>query len=188
MSTRKTLLVAAALAVATPSFAQGKADTGAAPGKPKEIQALGGLKSDLENEAAIRKLYAQYTEAWNRHDPQAMAGFWTIDGDYMEPDGRHAKGRDEVEKFFTEEHQSVFKDSTLALTVETVWFITEDVAMVDGTYDLSGVRDREGKQIALRRGHLTAILLREDGSWQVAAGRAMIPVPLVYREPPAPRE
>lgn len=183
MSTRKTLLVAAALAAATPSFAQDTAGTQPAPSEPKEIQALGGLKSDLENEAAIRKLYAQYTEAWNRHDPKAMAAFWTIDGDYMEPDGRHARGRDEVEKLFTAEHQSVFKDSTLSLTVETVWFITEDVAMADGTYDLSGVRDQEGKQVPLRRGHLTAILLREDGNWQVAAGRAMIPVPLQYREP-----
>jgi uncharacterized protein (TIGR02246 family) len=177
------LLAVALLAFATTSFAQGGGDTGKAPGKPKEIQGVGGLESDLANEAEIRKLYARYTEAWNRHDPKAMAEFWTIDGDYMEPDGRHAKGRADVEKLFTQEQQTVFKKSTLALTIETVWFVTENVAMVDGKYDLSGVVDQEGKQLPVRTGHLTAILLREDGTWRVAAGRAMIPVPLVYREP-----
>jgi uncharacterized protein (TIGR02246 family) len=180
---RKILLVAAALAAAFPAFAQTGSGAGKAEkAKPKEIQALGGLKSDLEEEAAIRKLYARYTEAWNKHEPKAMAAFWTIDGDYMEPDGRHAKGRDEVEKLFTQEQQTVFKNSTLSLTIETVWFITQDVAMVDGKYDLSGVVDLQGKQLPVRTGHLTAILLREDGTWKVAAGRAMIPVPLVYRE------
>jgi uncharacterized protein (TIGR02246 family) len=174
---RKILLVALVLATVAPAFAQ------TAPGgKPKEIQGVGGLKSDLANEAEIRKLYAQYTTSWNNHDPKAMASFWTIDGDYMEPDGRHAKGKTDVEKLFTVEQQSVFKNSTLALTIETVWFITQDVAMVDGKYDLSGVVDLEGKQLPTRSGHLTAVLMREDGTWKVAAGRAMIPVPLVYRE------
>ena len=177
---RKVLLLALVLAMAAPALAQSPATTGA---KPKEITALGGPQSDLENEAAIRKLYAQYTAAWNRHDAAAMASLWTLDGDYMEPDGRHARGQAEVEKLFAQEQQTVFKESTLALTIETVWFISENVAMVDGKYDLSGVRDLEGKQLPTRSGHLTAVLLREDGAWRVAAGRAMIPVPLVYREP-----
>lgn len=38
-------------------------------------------------------------------------------------------------------------------------------------------------KVPTRSGHLTAVLMREDGAWKVAAGRAMIPVPLVYREP-----
>lgn len=175
---RKFLLVGAALAIALPAYAQTAAD----PPKTKEIQAIGGAKSDLAEEAAIRKLYAQYTAAFNKHDPKAASAFWAVDGDYMEPDGRHAKGRDEVEKLFTQEHQTVFKDGTLALSIETIWFITEDVAMVDGNYDVSGVVDLQGKQLPVRRGHLTAILLREGDTWKVEASRAMIPVPLVYRE------
>lgn len=177
---RKSVLVALVVGLAVPALADPA--LGEAKPKPKEIQAVGGPQSDLENEAAIRKLYAEYTAAWNRHDPKAMASFWSIDGDYMEPDGRHPKGQAEVEKLFTQEQQTVFKDSTLALTIETVWFITQDVAMVDGKYDLSGVRDLEGKQLPTRSGHLSAVLLREDGTWKVAAGRAMIPVSLIYRE------
>jgi uncharacterized protein (TIGR02246 family) len=173
------LLVALVFATVAPASAA-TTQNGAA-GQRDEIKAVGGPKSDLENEAAIRKLYAQYTAAWNQHDPKAMASFWTLDGDYMEPDGHHAKGQADVAKLFTQEQQTVFKDSTLSLTIETVWFITEDVAMVDGKYDLSGVRDLEGKQLPTRTGHLTAVLMREEGTWKVAAGRAMIPTPLAYK-------
>jgi uncharacterized protein (TIGR02246 family) len=176
---KKVLLIALGLALTSPALAQSPP---AGQTKHKEIQGVGGPRTDIENEATIRKLYAEYTAAWNRHDPKAMATFWMLDGDYMEPDGRHAKGQAEVEKLFTQEQQTVFKESTLALTIETVWFITADVAMVDGKYDLSGVRDLEGKQLPTRSGHLTAVLMREDGSWKVAAGRAMIPVSLVYRD------
>ena len=174
------LSLALVLAIVVPAAAATTQDGDQA--KRGEVRAVGGPKSDLENEAAIRKLYAQYTAAWNQHDPKTMVSFWTLDGDYMEPDGHLAKGKVDVEKLFTQEQQTVFKDSTLALTIETVWFITEDVAMVDGKYDLSGVRDLEGKQLPTRTGHLTAVLMREDGTWKVAAGRAMIPVALVYKE------
>jgi uncharacterized protein (TIGR02246 family) len=181
VTTRPAILsLALVLAVVLPAAAATTQDADQA--KSSEVRAVGGPKSDLENEAAIRKLYSQYTEAWNRHDPKTMVSFWTLDGDYMEPDGHVAKGKGDVEKLFTQEQQTVFKDSTLALTIETVWFITEDVAMVDGRYDLSGVRDLEGKQLPTRSGHLTAVLMREEGTWKVAAGRAMIPVPLVYKE------
>jgi uncharacterized protein (TIGR02246 family) len=174
----KAMLVAALLLAATPCLAEDQA----APAAPKELLGTGGLHSDVQNEGVIRKLYADYTAAWNRHDPKEMAGFWAIDGDYMEPDGRHAKGKTEVEQLFTQEQQSVFKDSKLALTIETVWFVTPDVALVDGTYDLVGVHDLQGKEVPARRGHLAALLLNENGAWKVAAGRAMIPIPLAYRQ------
>jgi uncharacterized protein (TIGR02246 family) len=176
----KAILMAAAFALAaSAAWAQGTAEKAA---KPKEIKGVGGLSSDLENEKTIRKLYADYTGAWNRHDPKAMADFWALDGDYMEPDGRHAKGQGEVVTLFTQEQKTVFKDSKLTLTIETVWFVSGDTALVDGTYEVAGVRDLEGKDVPTRMGHLTALLMHEGGTWKVAAGRAMIPVPLTYRE------
>ena len=137
--------------------------------------------SDLENEVAIRKLYAGFTEAWNRHDARAMAQMWALEGDHYEPDGRSAEGRDAVELLFREEQATAFKDSKLELTVDTVWFITPNVALVNGSYKIDGVRIPEGKQISIRKGHLTSVLLKEGGRWWVAASRAMIPAPLIWR-------
>ena len=142
----------------------------------------GGPRTDLENEAQIRGLFEEFEAAWNRHDAAAMASVWTIDGDHLEPDGRVAKGRDEVQTLFAHEHQTVFKESGLALEVQTVWFITADVALVDASYELTAARDAQGNSLPPRRGHLSAVMLKERSRWWVAASRLMIPVPLAWRE------
>ncbi len=138
-------------------------------------------KSDVENDTAVRKLYEQFTAAWNRHDPKTMTRMWVEDGDHLEPDARLAKGRREIETLLTLQHEGIFKETQLKLDLESVWFITADVALVDGTYDLTGARDLAGKDIGVRRGHLTSILLKEGGRWLIAASRLMVLPTLPYR-------
>jgi len=148
-----------------------------------EVQSnVSSIRPDQINEAAIRKLYADFTAAWNRHDPAAMAAMWAIDGDHLDPDGRMAKGRDEIEALLSGQHASVFKNTTLDLDIDAVWFVTADVALVDGTYALIGARDPKGNELPVRKGHLTSILLKERNKWSIAASRLMIPAPLPWRE------
>ena len=148
---------------------------------PMPKPGAGGPRSDLANDAAIRALYAEFTAAWNAHDPKKMANFYAIDGDTMEPDGMSAKGHDEVEKHFADEHAAPFKNTELKLSVDSVWFITADVALVDGTYVVLGAVDPNGQALPPRKGLLTSVLIRENGTWHVAASRSMIPIPLPWR-------
>jgi len=145
----------------------------------------GRLKSDIVNEEAIRKLYEQFTAAWNKHDVAAMTSHWAEDGDHVEPDGQVAKGRDQVTALFKKQHASIFKDSHLDLKIDTVWFITQDVALIDGTYDLSGVVLPDGTKIPERKGRLSTNLLNEQGRWWIVASRLMIPATLPYKPKPA---
>jgi uncharacterized protein (TIGR02246 family) len=142
----------------------------------------GKLKSDIVNEAAVRTLYEQFVAAWNKHDVPTMAGMWAEDGDDVEPDGHVAKGRAEVTELLKREHGSVFKNTHLTLNLDTVWFITADVALGDGTYELTGVVSPDGKPIPPRKGRLSTIFLSERGRWWIAASRLMIPAPLPYRK------
>lgn len=170
---KQVLLVAAVLTVS--AVAQAQTHT------PRVHPGAGGPSSDLANDAAIRELYAQFTAAWNAHDPKKMASFWALDGDVTEPDGMVAKGRDEVEKHFASEQEAAFKDSTLKLTVDSIWFISAEVAMVDGTYVVLNALDPNGQPLPPRKGLVSAVLLKEDGTWHVAASRSMIPIPLPWR-------
>lgn len=171
---RQLLIVAALTCVV------GYAVTASAGPTPKSD--FGKLKSDVANEEVIRTLYAGFTDEWNKHDVRAMADRWLEDGDHIEPDGHVAKGRPEVYKLFKLEHDTVFKKTHLTLTVETVWFITQDLALVDGSYEVTGVVLPDGKEIPPRKGHLTSILLHEQKKWWIAASRLMIPVPLPYKK------
>jgi uncharacterized protein (TIGR02246 family) len=141
----------------------------------------GRLKSDVVNEEVIRKLYNQFVAAWNKHDPKAMAAMWVEDGDDVEPDGNVAKGRGDVEKLLAMEHASVMKNTKLTLTIDSVWFITGNVALVDGTYEVAGIIAPDGKQLPPRKGRLSSIWLQERGKWWIAASRLMIPEKLPWR-------
>jgi len=142
---------------------------------------IGGISSDAKNEEAIRVIYKAFTEAWNRHDPAALAMMWALDGDHVEPDGHHADGRDAVLDLLTKQHGSVFKTTELALAIDDVWFVTGNVALVDGTYSITGIVAPDGTQLPARKGNLTSVLLFEGGKWWIAADRLMIPATLPWR-------
>lgn len=142
-------------------------------------------RRNLQAEQEIRKRYEAFAVAFNKHDATAMAALWTRQGDTIEPDGTAAEGREAVEELFKEEHAGAFKAASITLKIDLVWMITPNVALVNGTYAVSGVRDGEGKEISLpRKGLLTSVMLNEDGQWWVAASRTVIPIPLPWRKPP----
>jgi len=62
-----------------------------------------------------------------------------------------------------------------------VWFVTADVALVDGTYVVLNAHDPNGQQLPPRKGLVSSVVIREEGTWLVAASRSMIPIPLPWR-------
>jgi uncharacterized protein (TIGR02246 family) len=163
------------------------AATVAMPSAVPEAQAFGlggGTTSDVKSEKAIRDLYADFAGDWNKHDVAKLAARWAIDGDHVEPDGTVAKGRDQVTALLTKQHASVFKNSTLKLTVNTVWMMSDTVGLVDGSYELSGATLPDGTAVPTRKGMLTSVLLLDKSNWAIAASRLMIPTVLPYKAKP----
>jgi uncharacterized protein (TIGR02246 family) len=150
----------------------------------QKLSNVGGSAVDVENEKLIRKLYEEFVTHWNRHDVAALSEMWTIDGDQLEPDGTHTKGRPALTKLLMKQHTTVFKNTLLKLTIADVWFITSGVALVDGSYELSGVVAPDGTEIPTRAGHISAMLIHEKDTWQIAASRLMIPTGLPYKKSP----
>lgn len=133
-------------------------------------------------ELEVHKAHQKFVDAWNKHDAKAMAANWTEKGDYTEPDGRTVMGREAITRLFGIEHASVFKDSKLTLIVERVQFLTPDVAIADGTYELFDAKDPRGRPIGVRSGYVTTVLHKVDGVWLVAAARLMLPQVLIWRD------
>ena len=159
------ILAALCVLAAAPAFGQ----TAAAP-------------DDGPTATEVRALTDRFVEAWNRHDPAALAALWSDDGDYAEPDGRTVSGRAEIEKLFALEHGSVFKKSELHLVVERVRPIGEDVVVADGTYELFNATDPVGRPIGTRTGYFTNVLVKQGDGWKVSASRLMLPATLIWRE------
>jgi uncharacterized protein (TIGR02246 family) len=127
---------------------------------------------------AVKERVAAFVTAWNQHDVKAMAACWAEDGDLINPFGRIAKGRDEVEKLFTDEHAGVMKQSTHEMKVESARMVG-DVALVDVDSTITGMHDAEGKELPVMKLHVFLVMKEKDGKWMIEAAR-----PYAYRKPP----
>lgn len=171
-----TLSSLAAVAILLALTSPGPADDASAPSN------VSSIRYDQRNEELIRKMYADFMEAWNAHDAKGMSALYAHDGDHVEPDGTIAKGRVGVRDLLIKQHETVFKSSRLELSIEDVWFITADVALIDGTYNLSGAKLPDGVELPARTGRITAVFIKERGDWSIAASRLMIPTKLPYKK------
>ena len=135
-----------------------------------------------EEDAAIRKRHDEWCEAWNKHDPKAMAAFWTADGDVINPFGRHAKGTAELEKLFTEEQSGPMAGTTYSGTIESIRYIGE-VAIVDVAGEITGMKSPDGAAAPTFKHHVTWIARKVDGKWMAEGARAF-----AYMPGPAPKD
>jgi uncharacterized protein (TIGR02246 family) len=125
------------------------------------------------DEAAIRTVVRNYVNARELRDASAIEALFTADADQHTTSGEWRRGRAEVMRGSME--SSARNPGNRSITVETIRFITPDVAIADGPYEI-----RSGADV--RRMWTTIVLEREGGAWRIAAIRNMLPAP----GPPGP--
>jgi uncharacterized protein (TIGR02246 family) len=111
------------------------------------------------SEAAIRKMVAGYVEAFNKHDAQALANYWSPDAVYLDRvTGEEVSGRDNLAKRFT----ALFKnqaDSKMTVNTESIRFVSPNVAVEQGTST-----ETTGKNPPEEIPY-TAVYVKRDGQW-----------------------
>ena len=133
--------------------------------------------------AAVRKTAADFSAAWNRHDAKAMADMFVEDGDIINPFGRVAKGRAEVEKLFQDEHATVMKGTTFNLTKVEVRMLGAGTAVVDWEVELVGMHGPAGAALPPLKHHVAVVEVKKGDRWLAAAVR-----PYVFAAPPGSSE
>ena len=117
-------------------------------------------------EAAIRAVVRNYVNARELRDPAAIEALFTADADQHTTAGEWRRGRPQVIRGSLS--SSTQNPGNRSITVETVRFITPDVAIADGPYEIT-MND------SVRRMWTTLVLEREEGAWRIAAIRNMVP-------------
>jgi uncharacterized protein (TIGR02246 family) len=103
-------------------------------------------------------------DARNARDPAAVADLFTADADQYTTGGEWRRGRAEVVAGTA--RSTTQNPGTRSTEVAAIRFITPEVAIADGSYDITGGD--------LRR-WTTMVLKREAGRWRIAAIRNMAP-------------
>jgi uncharacterized protein (TIGR02246 family) len=140
-----------------------------------------GMSNDLErrttmhdktmtnpaDEAAVRALYQELMDGWNRGSGEDFAAAFTDDGDLVAFDGTHFKGRKEIAPFHQELFEKWLKGSRLVGKVKDVRFLSPDVALVHavGSTVMRGKSEPSPERDSIQ----TLVAVRQDGEWRLAA-------------------
>ncbi len=143
------------------------------------LAGIGTAQAEDPREKEVRSVEDAFVAAWNKHDPKGMAAEWAPDGDLINPFGRWAAGRAEVEKLFTDEHATVMKMSTYSLTNFKVRFQSPAIGYGDWDGEVTGMRNQDGSAIPPFKHHVAALFAKKAGHWWIEAARATayLPVP-----------
>jgi uncharacterized protein (TIGR02246 family) len=122
------------------------------------------------DEAAIRAVVKAFLDTREANDVAGLTALLTPDVDQQQTSGNTRRGREAVVKGSLETQQSTGGKRTI--TLDSIRFVTADVAIADGRYDSLGRADGTDRHM------LTSMVLRrEAGGWKIAAIRNSLPTP-----------
>jgi uncharacterized protein (TIGR02246 family) len=145
-----------ALLGCTLTFAKPASDTGAPASQPGQE---GTNQSPAQN-PAIGDDAQQYEEAYNKGDAKALAGFYSEDVDYTDPDGAEVKGRDAMEKLLADNFAQN-PGVRLSIRTDEIKQVTPDVKVSRG---VATVTLSNGAAQATR---YTAVRVKKGDHWEI---------------------
>ena len=92
----------------------------------------------------------------------------------MGVDGTLLTGRVQIRAFFERLVSSKTSRPQQTAAVEQVRFITPDVAIVDGAWTVTGVRDSIGRESPPIKGRGVELVHKKNGRWWFVATREMV--------------
>jgi uncharacterized protein (TIGR02246 family) len=118
-----------------------------------------GQTGRTEDRAALRKRAQEILKAADRADAKELAGFWTETGEYVRGDDLTIRGRANIEKAYAERFKGK-KLGTVELHGESARFLSDDTAILDGTFLVKRSNPAEDS-----RSRFSALFVRVKGDW-----------------------
>jgi uncharacterized protein (TIGR02246 family) len=124
-----------------------------------------------QDEAEVRNLIPAFTDAWARADAPGLAALFASDGDLVIPTGNVFSGREAIGGFYASVFAQGYKGSKGAGDILRLRVLQPNVMVGDGTWSITGARNKDGKTAAAERGVFTFVALKREGKWQIGALR-----------------
>jgi uncharacterized protein (TIGR02246 family) len=113
----------------------------------------------------LRAKVQKYVDARDAQDPQSVEALFTPDADQLVSTGVWRKGRAEVVRGTLASTRN--NEGKRTLTVDSIRFVTPDVALVDCRYEISGATTRKMWS--------SFVFVRAQDGWRISAIRNMLP-------------
>jgi len=130
--------------------------------------------TEQDDERIIRRIVTEAVRRLNEGDTSVIREFWDEDADYVSVQGQVIRGRPGLEAFVSEMTTANESRPTQTATIEQVRFLTPDVAIVDGSWTITGARDASGKELPALKGRGVEIARKTHDQWRLVATREMV--------------
>jgi len=130
------------------------------------------------DEAGVKKLFSEVSDAWAAGDAHALASHWVVDGSLINPFGKDAWSRAEVEQVAGADIQ-MMKGSTQTFDDFKIRFVLGGFALVDTTGTVAGMKNPDGTDAPPHSFHIYAAVVQRGAKWFAVSVRpySFIPVP-----------
>ncbi|HWS54732.1 MAG TPA: SgcJ/EcaC family oxidoreductase [Pyrinomonadaceae bacterium] len=118
------------------------------------------------DDRAVRENVSRMEAGWNAKSGELFAKPFAEDADYVVINGLHIRGREAIDKGHQRIFDTVYKDSTLALTVRQVRFLRPDVALVHVN---ARNQVRQAGETREAGAIITLVMVRDAGAWKITA-------------------
>ncbi|MBD0325438.1 MAG: SgcJ/EcaC family oxidoreductase [Pyrinomonadaceae bacterium] len=118
------------------------------------------------DETAIRENVRQMEAGWNTKSGAAFAKPFAEDADYVIINGMHIKGRPAIEQGHQQIFDTIYKNTTLSMTVQQIRFLRPDVALAHVAAHLKTPDMEASKEHDAR---ITMVMTKDKQGWKIAA-------------------
>jgi uncharacterized protein (TIGR02246 family) len=131
-------------------------------------------------EIGVNKMGEAFFAAWNQHDVKKMVSYWADNATLINPAGRVAHGKTEVEALLSDEQTGVFKASTAKLLgIKVTRSLGPSMALCDGEMTVDGAVGPDGSAMPQMKIHLAIIAAKQGANWVLQDAR-----PYAFAQPP----
>jgi uncharacterized protein (TIGR02246 family) len=122
-------------------------------------------KNKPTEQKEIEKRAEEFSAAFNKGDAEAVAGFWTPDGDYIDMAGETLKGRKAIAAAFAKQFEAT-KGAKIQIHPTSLRVMKPDLAIEDG---ITEVVMSDNASVSAAR--YTAVHVKVDGQWFLSSVR-----------------
>jgi uncharacterized protein (TIGR02246 family) len=117
---------------------------------------------------AIQQVFAEWYEAFSRHNARAASMAFVEDADFTNMGGAHDHGRKEIDAHLARVFAGNLKDARRTDLVKSIRFLTPELASVDADTVITGTKAADGSEMPPRKGLMTTTMMKKNGRWYIA--------------------
>ena len=119
----------------------------------------------------VQKMQQDFFAAWNKNDVAGLTSYWTEDATLINPLGRVAHGKAEIQQLFTDEQTTVFKGSTASVMDVKTRHLGPGLCFFDSEVTVDNAHGPDGAAMPQMKYHLSGVAKMNGKKWELVEAR-----------------